>query len=119
MSSQGGKSSRVVNCVLALKSYAEWKQAGSIGVWRFGGNVKQVTSAKQFGRKNPEPFTSSLSRTASLNEKSVNCASTENEPNKEVAIPSYSIFYASSTISQNLGVIHCNVPLYFCSTTLP
>ncbi|CDP17097.1 unnamed protein product [Coffea canephora] len=80
---QGGKSSRVVNCVLALKSYAEWKQAGSIGVWRFGGNVKQVTSAKQFGRKNPEPFTSSLSRTASLNEKSVNCASTENESNKE------------------------------------
>ncbi|KAL3517404.1 hypothetical protein ACH5RR_019993 [Cinchona calisaya] len=79
---QGGKSSRVVNCVLALKSFGEWKQTGSNGVWKFGGNVKQMTSAKQFVRKNSEPFTSSLSRTASLNEKSVNCLLSENEFNK-------------------------------------
>ncbi|KAL3531505.1 hypothetical protein ACH5RR_010827 [Cinchona calisaya] len=80
---QGGKSSRIVNCVLALKSFGEWKQAGSNGVWKFGGNVKQVTSAKQFVRKNSEPFTNSLSRTASLNEeRSLNNVFTENESNK-------------------------------------
>ncbi|CAI9105375.1 OLC1v1004286C1 [Oldenlandia corymbosa var. corymbosa] len=67
---QGGKSSRVVNCVVGLKSFSEWKQAGCNGVWKFGGNVKPVTMAKQFVRKNSDPFTSSLSRTTSLNEKS-------------------------------------------------
>ncbi|KAF2325128.1 hypothetical protein GH714_022927 [Hevea brasiliensis] len=35
---QGGKSARVVNSVLALKSYSEWKQTGGNGVWKFGGN---------------------------------------------------------------------------------
>ncbi|KAL3648079.1 Kinesin-like protein KIN-14I [Castilleja foliolosa] len=69
---QGGKSSRVVNCVLALKSYYEWKQAGRNGVWKFGGNVKPTTSGKQFVRKNSEPFMGSLSRTVSANEKSLN-----------------------------------------------
>lgn len=69
---QGGKSSRVVNCVLALKSYGEWKQTGGNGVWKFGGNVKPTTSAKCFVRKNSEPFTNSLSRTLSMNEKSLN-----------------------------------------------
>lgn len=76
---QGGKSSRIVNCVLALKSYSEWKQSGSNGIWKFGGNVKPTTSAKQFVRKNSEPFTSSLSRTSSMNAKSSNGAVTENE----------------------------------------
>ncbi|KAK6120168.1 hypothetical protein DH2020_046074 [Rehmannia glutinosa] len=70
---QGGKSSRVVNCVLALKSYHEWKQTGGNGVWKFGGNVKtSSTSGKQFVRKNSEPFTSSLSRSTSANEKTLN-----------------------------------------------
>ncbi|KAI3449437.1 hypothetical protein Pfo_006102 [Paulownia fortunei] len=69
---QGGKSSRVVNCVLALKSYYEWKQTGGNGVWKFGGNVKPTTSGKQFVRKNSEPFTSCLSRSMSANEKSLN-----------------------------------------------
>ncbi|OMO82036.1 hypothetical protein COLO4_23295 [Corchorus olitorius] len=41
---QGGKSARVVNCVLALKSYSEWKLAGGNGVWKFGGNVKPATT---------------------------------------------------------------------------
>ncbi|EXB95727.1 hypothetical protein L484_007477 [Morus notabilis] len=35
---QGGKTTRVVNSVLALKSYCDWKQSGGNGVWKFGGN---------------------------------------------------------------------------------
>lgn len=69
---QGGKSSRVVNCVLALKSYGEWKQTGGNGVWKFGGNVKPTTTTKCFVRKNSEPFSNSLSRTMSMNEKTLN-----------------------------------------------
>ncbi|KAG6437460.1 hypothetical protein SASPL_102377 [Salvia splendens] len=34
----GGDSSRIVNCIVALKSYHEWKQAGANGVWKFSGN---------------------------------------------------------------------------------
>lgn len=59
---QGGKSSRIVNCVLALKSYAEWKLGGGSGSWKFGGvgNPKPPTSGKQILRKNSEPFMKSL-----------------------------------------------------------
>ncbi|KAH6777344.1 P-loop nucleoside triphosphate hydrolases superfamily protein with CH domain-containing protein [Perilla frutescens var. hirtella] len=85
---QGGKSSRIVNCVLALKSYYEWKQSGGNGVWKFGGNVKPATSGKQFVRKNSEPFMSSLSRSTSANEKSINGACTDNDSNK---VPSSSL----------------------------
>lgn len=81
---QGGKSSRVVNCVLGLKAYGEWKQTGGPGVWKFGGNVKSTTSAKQFVRKNSEPFSSSLSRSMSMNEKSANGICTDAESNKMV-----------------------------------
>ncbi|GFQ02475.1 kinesin-4 [Phtheirospermum japonicum] len=79
---QGGKSSRVVNCVLALKSYYEWKQAGGNGVWKFGGNVKPATSGKQFVRKNSEPFMGSLSRTVSANEKSLNSVCLDKDINR-------------------------------------
>lgn len=37
---QGGSSSKVVDCILCLKGYYEWKQAGGIGVWRYGGTVR-------------------------------------------------------------------------------
>ncbi|KAL5735585.1 hypothetical protein ACOSQ2_030373 [Xanthoceras sorbifolium] len=40
---KGGSSSKVVDCILCLKGYYEWKQAGGIGVWRYGGTVK-ITS---------------------------------------------------------------------------
>ncbi|PWA61737.1 kinesin-4 [Artemisia annua] len=60
---QGGKSSRIVNCVLALKSYNEWKQMGGNGTWKFGGNLKASTPNKQLIRKNSDPFTNSVSRT--------------------------------------------------------
>ncbi|KAJ4892530.1 P-loop nucleoside triphosphate hydrolases superfamily protein with CH (Calponin Homology) domain [Raphanus sativus] len=66
---QGGKTSRIVNCVLAIKSYDEWKQSGGIGVWKFGGTIKPSSLAKtsSFVRKNSEPFMNSLSRTSSIN----------------------------------------------------
>ncbi|KAK1560159.1 hypothetical protein Q3G72_022996 [Acer saccharum] len=80
---QGGKSARVVNCVLAIKSYSEWKQTGGNGVWKFGGNIKPTTTlGKSFVRKNSEPFSNSLSRTSSMNEKSLNSHSPDLESNK-------------------------------------
>ncbi|XP_031377168.1 kinesin-like protein KIN-14I isoform X2 [Punica granatum] len=65
---QGGKSARIVNCALALKAYSDWKQAGGIGSWKFGGNLKPITSGKHFVRKNSEPFMNSFSRTSSASE---------------------------------------------------
>ncbi|XP_060667800.1 kinesin-like protein KIN-14G [Ziziphus jujuba] len=62
---QGGKSARLVNCVLALKSYSEWKEGGGSGSWKLGGNVKPVTSWKPFQRKNAEPTVNSFLRTLS------------------------------------------------------
>lgn len=57
-----------MNCVLAIKSYDEWKQSGGIGVWKFGGNIKPPSLGKSsFVRKNSEPFMNSLSRTSSIN----------------------------------------------------
>ncbi|XP_062215868.1 kinesin-like protein KIN-14F [Phragmites australis] len=53
---QGGKSARVVNCVLALKSYGDWKQCGGTGPWKYGGTLKPSASGKPFVRKNSEPF---------------------------------------------------------------
>ncbi|GJT98701.1 kinesin-like protein KIN-14I [Tanacetum coccineum] len=44
---QGGKLSRVVNCVLALKSYGEWKKAGAHGTFKFDGNPKPSPERKQ------------------------------------------------------------------------
>ncbi|TVU47351.1 hypothetical protein EJB05_06949, partial [Eragrostis curvula] len=58
---QGGKSARVVNCVLALKSYGDWKQCGGTGPWKYGGNLKPSGSGKSFLRKNSEPFRRSQS----------------------------------------------------------
>ncbi|XVE77567.1 hypothetical protein DITRI_Ditri13aG0073800 [Diplodiscus trichospermus] len=81
---QGGKSARVVNCALALKSYNEWKLTGGNGVWKFGGNIKPATTTvgKSFVRKKSEPFTNSLQRTSSMSEKLWNGHSNEIEPNK-------------------------------------
>jgi len=54
--SQGGKSARIVECVLALKSYREWKQSGGSGTWRYILNSKPTTFgiAKQYKRKDSE-----------------------------------------------------------------
>ncbi|KFK37523.1 hypothetical protein AALP_AA4G268200 [Arabis alpina] len=65
---QGGKACRIVNCVLAIKSYDEWKQSGGNGVWKFGGSIKPPSLGKSlFVRKNSEPFMNCLSRTSSIN----------------------------------------------------
>ena len=45
--------------------------SGSNGVWKFGGNLKPTVTSKSFVRKNSDPFTNSLSRTSSLNDKSI------------------------------------------------
>lgn len=81
---QGGKGSRVVNCVLALKSYGEWKQMGGNGSWRHGGNNLKptATSGKNFVRKNSEPF---MSRTLSMNEKCLDGLSAEQNMNGDLS----------------------------------
>lgn len=73
-----------MNTVLALKSYSDWRHAGGNGIWKFGGNVKPTTSAKTFVRKNSEPFMNSLSRTSSMNEKSLNALTSDLDSNKMV-----------------------------------
>ncbi|KAM7277554.1 hypothetical protein ACFE04_004688 [Oxalis oulophora] len=40
---KGGSSGKVVDCILCLKGFYEWTQAGGVGVWRYGGTVK-ITS---------------------------------------------------------------------------
>ncbi|KAL3632745.1 hypothetical protein CASFOL_025729 [Castilleja foliolosa] len=61
---QGGKSSRIVHCILALKSYNEWKQCGGNGLWKFSGNSNKPTyGGKQaVVRKNSELFMNFISR---------------------------------------------------------
>ncbi|KAL0443242.1 UNVERIFIED_CONTAM: Kinesin-like protein KIN-14F [Sesamum latifolium] len=44
---KGGSSGKVVECILCLKGYHEWKQSGGIGVWRYGGLVKITSFMKE------------------------------------------------------------------------
>ncbi|KAL9318684.1 hypothetical protein ACSQ67_015201 [Phaseolus vulgaris] len=79
---QGGKSSRIVNCVLALKCYSEWKLGGKNGSWKYGGNPKPPTNAKPpILRKISEPFMRSLSKGITLGDKDglLNYISTNSE----------------------------------------
>ncbi|KAK9919932.1 hypothetical protein M0R45_028505 [Rubus argutus] len=80
---QGGKSAsaRIVNCVLALKSYSDWKQGGGSGSWKFVGNLKPPICGKSFLRKNSEPFMNSFPRTSSWGERSQDSFSSE-DPNE-------------------------------------
>lgn len=84
---QGGKSSRIVNCVLALKSYSDWKQSGGNGSWKYGGNLKPHSfgAGKPFVRKNSEPFMNSFARTTSLGEKSIESLSSEQSLNSDLS----------------------------------
>ncbi|KAL5548731.1 hypothetical protein UlMin_003962, partial [Ulmus minor] len=61
---KGGSSSKVVDCILCLKGYYEWKQAGGIGVWRYGGTVR-ITS---FPKESPSSLLGSESTDDSLDE---------------------------------------------------
>ncbi|CAL5068341.1 unnamed protein product [Urochloa decumbens] len=44
---KGGSSMKVVDCILCLKGYHEWKLSGGIGIWRYGGIVKIASSSKR------------------------------------------------------------------------
>ncbi|KAL9261632.1 Kinesin-like protein [Drosera capensis] len=77
---QGGISVRIVNSILALKSYHEWRQSTGNGVWKFGSNVKPTVWMKQFVRKNSEPFSNSYSRKVTFKKKS-STPSHDAEPN--------------------------------------
>ncbi|KAK8705890.1 hypothetical protein V6N13_049476 [Hibiscus sabdariffa] len=41
---KGGSINKVVDCILCLKGYHEWKKAGGVGVWTYGGTVKIKSS---------------------------------------------------------------------------
>ncbi|GLT90185.1 hypothetical protein SLE2022_081310 [Rubroshorea leprosula] len=93
---KGGKSSRIVNCVLALKSYSEWKQGGGNGSWKYAANAKPPSSGpgsagKHFLRRNSEPFMNSAMR--SLSEKSVDSLFSEQSDTCE-ADPSTNPLYS-------------------------
>ncbi|MCD7446464.1 hypothetical protein HAX54_007777 [Datura stramonium] len=68
---KGGKSSRIINCVLALKSYAERKHGGGSGSSKCSGNSKPSSAGKQFVRRNSEPFMNSILRISSISDKSL------------------------------------------------
>ncbi|XP_019441319.1 PREDICTED: kinesin-like protein KIN-14I isoform X1 [Lupinus angustifolius] len=98
---QGGKPARIVNTVLALKSYSEWKQTGDNGVWKFGGTMKPATSTKTFVRKNSEPFTKSLSRNSYINEKSLADFNSDVESNKMSGSYSLSMLVRAILLDKN------------------
>uniref|UniRef100_A0ACD6ALB8 Uncharacterized protein n=1 Tax=Avena sativa TaxID=4498 RepID=A0ACD6ALB8_AVESA len=61
---KGGQGVRVVDCVLALKSFSETKQLGKQSLFKHGGIVKPSMSAKCQVRKN-EPFMKTMTRSHS------------------------------------------------------
>jgi kinesin family protein C2/C3 len=61
---QGGSSSKVVDCILCLKGFYEWKLAGGVGVWRYGGTVR-ITS---FPKGSPSSILSTESADESIDE---------------------------------------------------
>ncbi|XP_058084109.1 kinesin-like protein KIN-14I [Magnolia sinica] len=81
---QGGKGTRVVNCVLALKSYSDWKHIGGNGSWKYVGSLKSFSSGKSFVRKNTEPFMKPLSRNASMNERLVDGLPVDQNSNEDL-----------------------------------
>lgn len=54
----------MVDCILCLKGYYEWKQSGGIGVWKYGGTVR-ITS---FPKGSPSSLIGSESADESLDE---------------------------------------------------
>ncbi|XP_042390531.1 kinesin-like protein KIN-14F [Zingiber officinale] len=65
---QGGKSARIIDCVLSLKSYAGWKRMGGHGTWKSSANLKPSNSSKHLLRKNSENSKSSLLRSQSMSD---------------------------------------------------
>lgn len=61
---QGGQGVRVVDCVLALKSFSDAKQVGKQSPFKYGGIVKPL-SGKYAIRKNNEAFMKTMVRSHS------------------------------------------------------
>ncbi|KAG6501445.1 hypothetical protein ZIOFF_041326 [Zingiber officinale] len=61
----GGKGSRVVNSILALKSFDE-KQVCRSGSSKSGGTMKPSSTGKHFVRRNSEPFMNSIIRSQTI-----------------------------------------------------
>ncbi|MFS7940864.1 putative minus-end-directed kinesin ATPase [Helianthus anomalus] len=61
---KGGSSGKVVDCILCLKGYHEWRQSGGVGVWKYGGTVR-ITS---FPKGSPSSLIGSESADESLDE---------------------------------------------------
>ncbi|WOH14306.1 hypothetical protein DCAR_0933825 [Daucus carota subsp. sativus] len=60
---KGGNTSNVVETVLAMKSYYEWKERGALGTWKYG---EMWDADKQVPRRSTEiPIRRSLSRMSS------------------------------------------------------
>ena len=74
----------VVDCILAIKSYHNWKQGGGNGSWKNCGTWKPPISGKQFGRRNSEPFVNSFPRSSSASEKSLDGFSSEQFPSSDL-----------------------------------
>uniref|UniRef100_A0A0A9FXK8 Kinesin motor domain-containing protein n=1 Tax=Arundo donax TaxID=35708 RepID=A0A0A9FXK8_ARUDO len=53
---KGGKSVRVADCILALKSFSESKKTGRQASCKYGGILKPLTSGKYFILKNSDAF---------------------------------------------------------------
>nr|XP_043640011.1 kinesin-like protein KIN-14F [Erigeron canadensis] len=61
---KGGSSGKVVDCILCLKGYYEWRHSGGVGVWKYGGTVR-ITS---FPKGSPSSLIGSESADESLDE---------------------------------------------------
>lgn len=59
---QGGKGVRVVDCILALKSFSESKTTGRQTPCKYGSITKPLTSGKHFILKNSDAFLNKLMR---------------------------------------------------------
>ncbi|KAF8410898.1 hypothetical protein HHK36_003435 [Tetracentron sinense] len=70
---KGGSSVKVVDCILCLKGFHEWKQAGGIGIWRYGGTVR-ITSLPKLS---PSSLIGSESADESLTQ---NCHTIRRDP---------------------------------------
>ncbi|KAL8130506.1 hypothetical protein V2J09_019661 [Rumex salicifolius] len=78
---KGGNTSRIVSCVLALKTYGEWKQGGSFGSSKYTtANGKSPNTANFMARMNSESCMSSISRSSSFSEKSLDNVFVDVEP---------------------------------------
>ncbi|XP_052479809.1 kinesin-like protein KIN-14G isoform X3 [Gossypium raimondii] len=100
---QGGNSSRIVQSVLALKSYSEWKRSGGIGTWKYLENSKPpcFPKPKPFTRRNSEPFMHTFSRTMSLGDKSADSFNSEqSEISYAGSIPSLHLLVRAALLNK-------------------